>query len=95
MLVGLLFRAAVAKRPGLLDGRAGARKRVTSWKSQERRGTILPRGSRIVRLAEGVDSIAQYADLGVDRLVVPLPVLGEKPLEGLDKLANEAIAKQG
>ena len=46
-------------------------------------------------LAEGVDSIAQYADLGVDRLVVPLPVLGEKPLEGLEKLANEAIAKQG
>ena len=43
-------------------------------------------------LAEGADSVSQYADLGVDRLVVPLPALGENPIAGMEKLANEVIA---
>ncbi len=43
---------------------------------------------------EGVDAIARYADLGVERLVVPLPALGGNPVESLDRLADEVIAKQ-
>jgi probable F420-dependent oxidoreductase len=43
---------------------------------------------------EGVDAIAQYADLGVDRLVVPLPALGGNPLEAIDRLADEVIGIQ-
>ena len=43
-------------------------------------------------LAEGADSVSRYADLGVDRLVVPLPALGENPIAGMEKLANEVIA---
>jgi probable F420-dependent oxidoreductase len=44
--------------------------------------------------AEGVEAIAQYADLGVHRLVVPLPALGGNPIEGIDKLGAEVIAAQ-
>ena len=45
-------------------------------------------------LAEGVDSLPGYADIGVDRLVIPLPALGGNPVEALDKLGSEVIAKQ-
>jgi len=43
-------------------------------------------------LSEGADAVAKYADLGVDRLVVPLPALGQNPIAGMEKLANEVIA---
>lgn len=45
-------------------------------------------------LAEGVDSLPGYAEIGVDRLVIPAPALGGNPVEALDKLGNEVIAKQ-
>lgn len=45
-------------------------------------------------LAEGVDSIKQYEDIGVDRLVILLPALGGKPEDALDKLGDEVISKQ-
>lgn len=41
---------------------------------------------------EGVDSVAQYRDLGVSRLVVGTFQLGDAPMPGLDKLGN-AMAK--
>lgn len=42
---------------------------------------------------EGVEAIGRYAELGVERLVVPLQALGERnPLLGIDKL-GEALAK--
>jgi len=44
--------------------------------------------------AMGLDSIAQFEDLGVSRLVAPLMALGEpNPIDGLDKLGNEIVAK--
>jgi probable F420-dependent oxidoreductase len=43
--------------------------------------------------AAGEDAIAQFAELGVARLVVPLPALGGNPIEGMDKL-GEVIARQ-
>ncbi len=45
-------------------------------------------------LAEGVDSLPGYVDLGVDRVVIPVPALGGNPVEALDKLGSEVIAKQ-
>ncbi len=45
------------------------------------------------RRPEGIDSIARYAELGEQRLVVPLPALGARsPIEGIEKL-GEALAK--
>ena len=44
-------------------------------------------------LAEGADSVAKYAEIGVSRLIVPLPLLGENPVEGMEKLVNEVAAK--
>jgi len=42
----------------------------------------------------GLDSIATFTDLGVERLVIPLPALGGgNPIENLDKLGNDVIAK--
>ena len=43
--------------------------------------------------AAGIDSVKQYEDLGVSRLVIPVPALGGPPLEALDKLGDELIAK--
>jgi probable F420-dependent oxidoreductase len=44
---------------------------------------------------EGLDAIARYEDLGVRRLVIPVPLLGDRnPLVGLDKL-GDALAKRG
>jgi len=34
------------------------------------------------------ESIAVYEDLGVHRLIAPLPVLGTDPIEGLDRIGN-------
>lgn len=44
--------------------------------------------------AMGFDMIAQFTDLGVERLVIPLPTLGDgNPIDNLDKLGNDVIAK--
>ncbi len=42
----------------------------------------------------GIDEVKRYRDLGVSRLVLPLPVLGGgTPAEGMEKLADEIISK--
>jgi hypothetical protein len=42
----------------------------------------------------GMDVMAQLADLGVERLVIPVQALGGgNPIEAIDKLGNEVIAK--
>lgn len=44
--------------------------------------------------AMGLDSIPRFEELGVDRLVVPLPALGKgNPLENLDRFGDEVVAK--
>jgi probable F420-dependent oxidoreductase len=44
--------------------------------------------------AEGVDQVERYRDLGVGRLIVPVPALGgPTPLEALDRFANDVLAK--
>ena len=44
--------------------------------------------------AMGMDVMAQLADLGVERLVIPVQALGGgNPIEAIDKLGNEVIAK--
>ena len=44
--------------------------------------------------AMGMDSIQKFADLGVQRLVVPLQALGAaSPIEGLDKLGSDVVAQ--
>jgi len=46
--------------------------------------------------AMGLDSLAKLGDVGVSRVVVPLPALGEpNPIDGIDKLGNEVVAKLG
>ena len=46
--------------------------------------------------AMGLDSISKFRDVGVSRLVVPLQALGvPNPIEGLDKLGTDIIAKLG
>ena len=42
---------------------------------------------------EGVDVVKRYEDMGVSRLVVPVPALGGPPLEALDKRGEEILAK--
>ena len=42
---------------------------------------------------EGVDSVSRYRDLGVERLIVPVPALGGDPLEQLPRFADEVLAK--
>ncbi len=46
---------------------------------------------------EGVDAVPRYAELGVSRLVVPLPVLaaGKDPVAGIERFARDVIAKLG
>ncbi len=39
----------------------------------------------------GSDAVAKLADVGVHRLVVPLPALGDDPAAGLQRLADEVI----
>lgn len=44
--------------------------------------------------ADGLDAVKRFEDAGVERLIVPLFALGGgSPVEGLDKLGNELIAK--
>jgi probable F420-dependent oxidoreductase len=44
--------------------------------------------------AMGLDSLRQYEDLGVARLIIPLQALGGgNPLEALDGLASDVLAK--
>lgn len=42
---------------------------------------------------EGVDSVSRYRDLGVERLIVPVPALGGDPLEQLPRFADEVLSK--
>ena len=43
---------------------------------------------------QGLDAVKRFEDAGVSRLIVPLFSLGGgSPMEGLDKLGNELIAK--
>ena len=44
---------------------------------------------------EGVDVVARYKDLGVSRLVIPLPVLaaGKDPVAGIERFGEETLAK--
>jgi probable F420-dependent oxidoreductase len=41
----------------------------------------------------GMDMVQQFADIGVSRLIVPLFMLGKSPIEGLQKLGEDIIAK--
>lgn len=43
--------------------------------------------------AMGLDSLHQFAELGVARLIVPVQALGGNPIEALDGLADDVIAK--
>ena len=43
--------------------------------------------------AGGVDSVRQYEDLGVHRLLVPLILFGSDPQGGVKRLGDEVIAK--
>ncbi len=44
----------------------------------------------------GMDSLAKFRDMGVERVVVPLQALGEpNPIQGIEKLGNEVVAKLG
>jgi len=42
---------------------------------------------------ESIDVVKRYEDLGVSRLVVPVFALGGPPLEALDKMGTEILAK--
>ena len=43
---------------------------------------------------EPLDAVPRYAELGVDRLIVPSLALGTpNPVDAIDKLANEVMAK--
>ncbi len=45
---------------------------------------------------EGVEAVARYAELGVDRLVVPLQALGAgDPAENLTRFADDVLVKLG
>lgn len=45
---------------------------------------------------EGLDAVPRYAELGVDRLIVPVMALGTpNPVEAIEKLGDEVIAKLG
>jgi len=41
----------------------------------------------------GIEAIEAFADIGVSRLLVPLFAMREGPVEGMEKLAEEVIAK--
>lgn len=44
--------------------------------------------------AMGIDSVKQFSDLGVHRLVIPMPALGGgNPIHDIEKLGSEVIAK--
>jgi hypothetical protein len=37
--------------------------------------------------------VARYREMGVERLVVPIPALGGNPIEQLPRFADEVLAK--
>ena len=39
------------------------------------------------------EAIPRYRDIGVDRLIIPLMALGEKPMDAIGQLADDVIAK--
>ena len=41
----------------------------------------------------GMDAIRAFEDIGVSRVIVPLFMLGRDPVAGLNKLADDIIAK--
>jgi len=46
--------------------------------------------------AEGIEAVARYADLGVSRLVVPLPAVaagGGTPIEAIKRFADETLSQ--
>lgn len=44
--------------------------------------------------AMGIDSVKQFSDLGIHRLVIPMPALGGgNPIHDIEKLGSEVIAK--
>ena len=43
--------------------------------------------------AEGIDAVKRYADLGVQRLIVPTFAIGGAGDEALDRFAGEVLAK--
>ena len=43
--------------------------------------------------AMGLDSLRQFEDIGVSRLIVPAQALGGNPVEALDGLADDVLAK--
>jgi len=46
---------------------------------------------------EGVDTVPRYQELGVSRLLVPLPALaaGAGPIDGIRRFADEVLSKMG
>jgi len=42
---------------------------------------------------EGLDTVKEYEELGVDRLIIPLQALGGSPLEALDELGSKMLSK--
>ena len=44
---------------------------------------------------EGAEAVSRYAELGVSRLVVPLPALaaGKDPVDGIERFGTEMLAK--
>lgn len=38
------------------------------------------------------ETIPRYRDLGVSRLIIPLPALGEKPMEAIERLGDDVLA---
>jgi probable F420-dependent oxidoreductase len=39
------------------------------------------------------DAIPKYRDLGVSRLIIPLQALGEKPMQAIERLGDDVLAK--
>jgi hypothetical protein len=46
-----------------------------------------------VPAAEGIDVVKRYAELGVERLVVPTFAIGGAGVEALDRFSGEVLAK--
>ncbi len=42
---------------------------------------------------ESVDWLARYEELGIDRLLVPMALMGEAPLEGLERFGEEVMSQ--
>ena len=45
-------------------------------------------------LKGGLDTVREYADMGVHRLIVPIPAMGEtNPMDGLARLREDVISQ--